>query len=89
MSILFIAKICSCYFGKRLFAVATTRVTTVSRQQAIVLIYDQFQSTTKDQIVESIDATAGPYSQRKLFVRTLITRSSLQFSKSQVQTSKI
>ena len=72
MSTLFIAKMCSCYFGKRLFAVATTRVTTVSRQRATVLIYDQFQST-----VESRDATVGPYSQRKLSVRTLTTRSSL------------
>ena len=72
MSTLFIAKMCSCYFGKRLFAVATTRVTTVSRQRATVPIYDQFQST-----VESRDATVGPYSQRKLSVRTLTTRSSL------------
>ena len=89
MSTLFIAKICFCYFGKRFFAVATTRVTTVSRQRATVLIYDQFQSTVKDQIVESRDTTVGPYSQRKLSVRTLITRSSLKFSKSQVRTSKI
>ena len=74
---LFKEKICSCNFGKRLFAVATTRVTTVSRQRATVLIYDQFQSTVKDQIVESRDATAGRYSQRKLSVRTLTTRSSL------------
>ena len=77
MSTLFITKICSCYFGKRLFAAATTRVTTVLRQRATVLIYDQFQSTVKDQIVESRDATVGPYSQRKLSVRTLTTRSSL------------
>ena len=77
MSTLFIAKICFCYFAKRLFDVATTRVTTVSRQRATVLIYDQFQSTVKDQIVESRDATAGPYSQRKLSVRALTTRSSL------------
>ena len=77
MSTLFIAKICSCYFGKRLFALATARVTTVSRQRATVLIYDQFHSTVKDQIVQSRDATAGPYNQRKLSVRTLTTRSSL------------
>ena len=77
MSTLFITKICSCYFGKRLFAVVTTRVTTVLRQRATVLIYDQFQSTVKDQIVESRDATVGPYSQRKLSERTLTTRSSL------------
>ena len=40
-----------------------------------------FHSTVKDQIVESRDATVGPYSQRKLSgklsVRTLTTISSL------------
>ena len=78
VSTLFIAKTYSCYFGKRLnFAVATTRVTTVSRQRATVLIYGQFQRTVKDQIVESRDATVGPYNRRKLSVRTLTTRSSL------------
>ena len=46
------------------------RVTTVSRQRATVLIYGQFQSTVKDQIIESRDATVGPDSQRKLSVRT-------------------
>ena len=70
------------------FVVAMTRVTTVSRQRATVLIYGQFQRTVKDQIVESRDATVGPYSQRKLSVRTLTTRYSLQFSKLQMQTSK-
>ena len=61
MSTLFIAKMCSCYFGQRLFAVATTRVTTVSRQRATVLIYDQFQST-----VESRDATVGALQSKEL-----------------------
>ena len=36
-----------------MFAVATTRVKTVSRQRVTVLIYGQFQRTVKDQIVES------------------------------------
>ena len=42
-----------------MFAVATTRVTTVSRKRATVLIYGQFQRTVKNQVVESRDATVG------------------------------
>ena len=34
-----------------------TRVTTVLRQRATVLIYGQFQRTVKDQIIDSRDAT--------------------------------
>ena len=45
-----------------MFAVATTKVTTVSRQRVTVLIYGQFQRTVKDQIVESRDVTVkGSY----------------------------
>ena len=90
MSSLLIEKICSCYFGKRLNVCCGNDesddcVETASNCVDLWPISAHREGS--DRRVYRPHCWA--YSQGKLSVRTLTTRSSLKFSKSQVRTSKI